>query len=166
MAIIHVRVDERLIHGQVAAMWTGLVGASRIVVVNDEAVKDEMMIAALKIAKPAGVRLSILSRKKAVEKLKSDVYDGERLFIITKNIDDIKYLIENDVQIKAFNIGNIAKRKGAIEIKRSVYMTKLDIEAVEALVQSDISVTARMVPNEPDKSIMEYLKAANREVTT
>ena len=61
MAIVHVRIDERLIHGQVAMVWTNTVGASRIIVANDEAVKDDMIIAALKISKPAGVKLSILS---------------------------------------------------------------------------------------------------------
>ena len=59
MAIVHVRIDERLIHGQVAMVWTNTVGASRIIVANDEAVKDDMIIAALKISKPAGVKLTI-----------------------------------------------------------------------------------------------------------
>lgn len=40
MTIVHARVDERLIHGQVATVWTNTVGAQRIMVVNDAAVKD------------------------------------------------------------------------------------------------------------------------------
>ena len=75
MAIIHARVDERLIHGQVAMVWTNTVGATRIVVVNDAAVKDEMIIAALKMAKPAGVKLSILSKNRAIEKFAEKTYD-------------------------------------------------------------------------------------------
>ena len=69
MAIVHARVDERLIHGQVAMVWTNTVELPVIVVVNDAAVKDEMVIAGLKMAKPAGVKLSILSVKRAVEKI-------------------------------------------------------------------------------------------------
>ncbi len=83
MAIIHARVDERLIHGQVAMVWTNTVGATRIVVVNDAAVKDEMMIAALKMAKPAGVKLSILSRSRAIEKFAEKAYEGEKVFLIS-----------------------------------------------------------------------------------
>ena len=48
MAIVHARVDERLIHGQVATVWTNTVGAQRIMVVNDSAVKDQLQIGALK----------------------------------------------------------------------------------------------------------------------
>lgn len=49
MSIVNARVDERLIHGQIAMVWTNTVGATRIAVVNDQAVKDETIIAALKI---------------------------------------------------------------------------------------------------------------------
>ena len=89
MSIVHARIDERLIHGQVAMVWTNTVGANRIMVVNDKAVKDEMMISALKIAKPAGVKLSILSKAKACEKIKNGVYDHDKVFLITTNIQDM-----------------------------------------------------------------------------
>lgn len=156
MAIVHTRVDERLIHGQVAMVWTNTVGATRIAVVNDEAVKDEMIIAGLKMAKPAGVKLSILSKAKAVEKLKSDVYDGDKLFVITKNLQDAAYLVENGVNLGTINVGNIAKREGAVQIKKSVYVTEEDIATVNKLIASGTAVTAQMLPTEPNSSITEY----------
>lgn len=54
--IVHARVDERLIHGQVAMVWTNTVGATRILVANDEALKDEMVLSGLKMAKPGGCK--------------------------------------------------------------------------------------------------------------
>lgn len=157
MAAMYARVDERLIHGQVAAMWTGLLGVTRIVVVNDAAVKDEMLIAALKIARPAGIKLSILSKNKAVEKLKQNAYPGENLFVITKNIADMMFLIDRGVEIRKVNIGNLAKRETTIELKRSVYVTEQDILDIKDLVNRGITVTAQMVPTDSDRSIIEYL---------
>ncbi|MCI8376446.1 MAG: PTS sugar transporter subunit IIB [Lachnospiraceae bacterium] len=157
MAKMHARVDERLIHGQVAAMWTGLLGITRIVVVNDEAVRDEMLIAALKIARPAGIKLSILSRNKAVEKLKGDAYPGETLFVITKNIADMKHLIDQGVEIRKVNLGNLAKREGTTELKRSVYVTEQDVVDIKALLDQGIAMTAQMVPTDSDRSVAEYL---------
>lgn len=61
--IKHVRVDERLIHGQVATMWTNTIKATRIMIVDDAVVKNEMEKVALKTAVPAGVKLSILTVK-------------------------------------------------------------------------------------------------------
>lgn len=157
MGEMHARVDERLIHGQVAAMWTGLLGITRIVVVNDGAVKDEMLIAALKIARPAGIKLSILSRNKAIEKLKQGAYPGETLFVITKTIADMKFLIDQGVEIKKVNVGNLAKREKTTELKRSVYVTEQDILDIKALLNHGIAVTAQMVPTDSERSIAEYL---------
>lgn len=156
MAVMHARVDERLIHGQVAAMWTGYLQVTRIVVVNDKAVKDEMLIAALKIARPAGIKLSILSKSKAVEKLTTDFYGNEVLFVITKNIADMKYLIDHGVALKLVNVGNVPKRDGTKELKKSVYVTEEEIQDIKAILDKGIRVTAQMIPSESDKSIEEF----------
>lgn len=158
MSIVNARVDERLIHGQVAMVWTNTVGATRIAVVNDQAVKDETIIAALKISKPAGVKLSILSKAKAVEKFKDGVYDEDKIFLITKNIEDMNEIIKNGVPIKTVNVGNVAKKEGSVQIKKSVNLTGDDIALIKSMIADGINVTAQMLPNESDQSIEAYLK--------
>lgn len=155
--IIHARVDERLIHGQVATVWTNTVGASRIVVVNDAALKDEMALSGLKMAKPAGVKLSIVSVKRAVERFKENAYAGDRVFVITKNIADMAELVRQGVEIEKVNVGNVAKREGSRNIKKSVNLTEQDIADIHEMINSGHSVTAQMIPNEPDQSILSYL---------
>lgn len=157
MGIVHARVDERLIHGQVAMVWTNTVGANRIIVVNDEAVKDEVIIAGLKIAKPAGVKLSILSVRRAWEKFSQDDYKDYKVFLITKNIKDMAQLIQNGVPVQAFNVGNVAKREGSRSIKKSVNLTEEDIDMIQELTGKGISITAQMLPNESDQSILKLL---------
>ena len=69
MAIVHARIDERLIHGQVAMVWTNTVGATRIAVVNDEAVKDEMIIAGLKNGKTCWCKIYLFYLRKRLWKV-------------------------------------------------------------------------------------------------
>jgi PTS system mannose-specific IIB component len=157
MAVVHARVDERLIHGQVAMVWTNMVGASRIIVVNDKAVKDEMIIAGLKMAKPAGVKLSILSKKRAVEKFAEDAYKDDKVFLITQNIQDMAYLIHEGLKISGINVGNVAKREGSRQIKKSVNLTEQDITDIKKLIDAGITVTAQMLPNESDQTILNFL---------
>ena len=157
MAIVHARVDERLIHGQVAMVWTNTVGATRIVVVNDKAVKDELIIAGLKMAKPAGVKLSILSVKRAVEKIKEGAYNEDNVFLITKTVPDMAELVKNGVAIPLVNVGNVAKRKGSRPIKKSVNLTEEDEKCIRDILDRGIPVTAQMIPNESDQSITNYL---------
>lgn len=157
MGIIHARVDERLIHGQVATVWTNSLGAQRIMVVNDLAVKDQIQIGALKMAKPVGVKLSILSKRKAVEKIVDGKYDDEKVFLITKNIEDMAYLIDNGVPLKQFNVGNISKKDGAKAIKKSVALTQADIDVAKRLIEKGVNITAQMIPSEPNESILSFL---------
>lgn len=160
MPIVHARVDERLIHGQVAMVWCRVTGAERIVVVNKQAVEDTMIQAALKMSKPAGMKLSILSPEKGVANLCGDKYGEEKIFLITKNITDMKYLIESGVPLKKFNVGNIAARDTSIPIKKSVSLTKTDIENINDLIDKGVVITAQMLPDESDMMITEYIKEA------
>ncbi len=156
--IVHARVDERLIHGQVAMVWTNTVGASRIVVVNDDVLKDDMALVGLKMAKPAGVKLSIMTVNRAVERLKENAYSGDRIFVITKNIADMAELIRRGVEIDRVNVGNVAKREGSRNIKKSVNLTEQDIADIQEMIRGGHSVTAQMIPNESDQSILNYLQ--------
>lgn len=158
MPIIHARVDERLIHGQVATVWTNSLGAQRIMVVNDVAVKDQMQIGALKMAKPAGIKLSILSKRKAVEKILANHYEDEKVFLITKDITDMAYLIDNGIPLKSFNVGNMSQKEGSKAIKKSVSVTDDDITTIKRLIDEGIEITAQMIPSESNESILNFIK--------
>lgn len=158
MSIIHARVDERLIHGQVATIWTRLVNADRIIVVNDKAVKSEMQIGALKLARPQGVKLTIASVRRAMIILKNGKFDDEKVFVLTNNVHDMKELVAAGIEIQRVNIGNVAPHEGAKQIKASVYLDDEDITDVHEMLDSGVNVTAQMVPTESDASITTFLK--------
>ncbi|WP_125704163.1 PTS system mannose/fructose/N-acetylgalactosamine-transporter subunit IIB [Lacticaseibacillus daqingensis] len=157
MTVVSARVDERLIHGQVATVWTRMVGADRIIVANDEAVHDELQIGALKLAKPVGVKLSILGINRAITNISNGKYEGDHAFLITKNIADMKALIDGGIGLKAFNVGNIAPHGDAKPIKNSVYLDQKDVDDINELIQSGVKITAQMVPNESDASITTFM---------
>lgn len=158
MAIVHARVDERLIHGQVAMVWCRVTGCQRIVVANNEAVKDKMMSNALIMSKPAGIKLSILSVSKALEKLTSEAYGDENILLITKSIQDMKTLLDNGLKLTGFNVGNVAGKNDSVMIKKSVWLTQDEIMQLRELINRNIKITAQMLPNEPDCSIESYLE--------
>ena len=60
MTIVGCRIDGRLIHGQVANLWTTKLNVSRIMVIDDEVAQNDIEKSGLKLATPPGVKLSIL----------------------------------------------------------------------------------------------------------
>ena len=155
MTIVAARVDERMIHGQVAMVWTNTVGANRLMVVNDAVVRDDMAIQGLKIARPAGKKLAISSVAKAIENLQNGKFAADQVFVITRNIPDMAKLI--DVPITSFNVGNLSEKPGSKKIKPSVALTADDIAMIRRLLKQGITITAQMVPNESKTSIATFI---------
>lgn len=83
------RVDYRLIHGQVAMSWTHALDVDCILLASDAVAKDDMRKAALRLARPSGVKLVIKDVDAAIEALNSGVTDKYSLFIIAETIEDV-----------------------------------------------------------------------------
>ena len=83
--IVNVRIDERLIHGQVAVLWSTHTKATIIMIVDNEVVKDAVNKAALKMVCPQQCKLSILTtqRAAAVSYTHLDVYKRQVIKIFT-----------------------------------------------------------------------------------
>ena len=108
--IIHIRIDDRLIHGQVATMWTNELGATRIMVINDEVANNDMQKSLLRMAAPPNVSTSIITRETAVKNISAGKYKGQKVFIVVKSPLDILYLLNNGLDIKEINVGNMSAK--------------------------------------------------------
>lgn len=155
--IVSVRIDERLIHGQVATMWTNTVRATRIMVVDDQVVKSDVEKMALKTAVPSGVKLSILTVEGAAKNIASGKYQGQRVFLIVKSPQTLKRLVEKGVELKEIIVGNMSKREDAKQIRRSISVSAEDIKDFEFLHGEEIKIIAQMVPSEEPADFMKLL---------
>ena len=106
MSIIGVRIDGRLIHGQVANLWTTKLNITRIMVVDDEVAKNDIEKSGLKLATPPGVKLSVLPIEKAANNILAGKYDSQRLLIIAREPDRLLKLVELGVPIEEINVGD------------------------------------------------------------
>ncbi|MEQ5993580.1 PTS system mannose/fructose/N-acetylgalactosamine-transporter subunit IIB [Enterococcus faecalis] len=155
--IIHIRIDDRLIHGQVAAFWSNILQATRIMVINDEVANDDMQKKILRMAAPTGIATSIITKEKALKNILAGKYKNQRVFVIFKNPEDILELMEKGLPIQKVNVGNMGAKTDTVAIKKSVNITEKDRAAFEKLMALGVQLTARMVPDESDESLSKYL---------
>lgn len=83
-----VRVDHRLLHGQVVFIWTASIGVDCILIANDDVANDPIQKGILKLSQPTGVKLIFKSVKDSIEALNSGITDKYNLMIVTSNVDD------------------------------------------------------------------------------
>lgn len=147
MGIIHTRIDSRLIHGQVASMWTNHLGATRIMVVDDDAATNENVKMSLKLATPYGVALSVLPVEKAASRINANAYDGQRVFLIVKAPATLLQLVQKGVVIKETNVGNMTHMEGKIKITNQISVTEEEIEAFKQLKKAGIDISLQLTPS-------------------
>ncbi|KAE9527783.1 PTS system mannose/fructose/N-acetylgalactosamine-transporter subunit IIB [Testudinibacter aquarius] len=157
MAIIHTRIDGRLIHGQVANLWTSYLNISRIMVVDEVAANNDIDKAGLRLACPAGVNLSVLTIEKAAKNINDGRYDSQRVLLITRNPQTLLGLVEHGVTLAEINVGNMSQTEHTRSIKKSVNITDNDIHVFQQLSAKGIFLTAQMVPNEEKINLMKLL---------
>ena len=154
--LVHIRVDDRLIHGQVATRWATGLKVNRIMIIDDAVAVNETEKSILRMAAPAGVNTSILQFEKAVANIKNGNYAGQRVMLVVKSPVILVKMMEAGINLLPVNIGNMSNRPGTTQYKKSISMTEDEKAAVEKLLQSGIKVTAQMVPDEPDVSIENF----------
>lgn len=158
--IVGVRVDARGIHGQVATAWVPRLDVTRIVVIDDLAVRDETQKMALKMAKPSSVKLSILTPAKAVERLSDErAYPGERVFVVLPHVVTLRELDRLGYDFDVVNMGNVPNRPGTTAYSNTVHLTADEAEAVREVAAKGTRFTQRQVPADPEN---DFTQALNR----
>lgn len=152
------RIDERLLHGQVAVTWVSNVNATSILIANDEVMENEMAKMALKMAKPSDMKLAIRSVDDGAALLNDPRSEKINIFVIVKTIQDAVRLCKQTNAVKKVNIGGIKKKEGSKLIAAAVHVNDQDIEDLKVLGSLVDSVEFRMVPSDSAKTLEEVLK--------
>ncbi|WP_258528935.1 PTS mannose/fructose/sorbose transporter subunit IIAB [Enterococcus faecalis] len=156
--IVNTRIDERLIHGQVAGIWSTSLSTQRIIVANDEAATDPLQKSSLRMAAPSSMRLSVLGVEAAAKNIQSGKYGKQRLFLLFKNPKDVLRFIEAQGPIKTVNVGNMSYKEGAREVTKSIQVLPEEEQIFETIASKGVTVTAQLAPNDPVVDFMKKLR--------
>lgn len=155
-----IRVDERLLHGQVAIGWTSNSGANTILVANDEAQKDKVKAMALDLAKPSGVKLYIRSVAESgpiVEKFASA--KKAQVLVLVRTVQDALKLIQNsNGVIKELNVGGLKFEDGKKKLNDYVAVSDQDIADLKTIQKLGVNLDFRMLPRDKKLSLADLLK--------
>lgn len=146
--ILLLRVDHRLLHGQVAFSWIQNLGADCILIANDSVVNDELRKTTMKLAKPQEVKLVIKNIEDSIKALKSGVTDKYKLFIVVESVEDA-YKIASEVDnIKQINLGGVKARENSRNISKAVNLLEEEENLLKELQSLGIEIEIRQVAND------------------
>lgn len=161
MSIVAARIDGRLIHGQVANLWTTKLNISRIMVIDDGVSQNAIEKSGLKLATPAGVKLSVLPIEKAAANILAGKYDSQRVLIIAKRPDRFLKLVEAGVPLEEINVGNMSQSDESRAVTRSINVVDKDVEDFNQLDKKGVRLVSQMVPSDRQEDFMRLLNVKN-----
>lgn len=147
-----IRIDDRLVHGQVAFTWTPALDADCLVVANDKVAKDEFMKMTLGLAKPASAKLLIKSLADAAIFLNDPRAQNLKILLIVNSVRDAAVLVDEISGIRSINFGGIRTKDGTRSISKAIALTDDDILIIKEMLAKGLELEVRQVPT--DKKVM------------
>ena len=157
MVIGLARIDDRLIHGQVATRWTKETNVRRIIVVSDEVAADTVRKTLLTQVAPPGVTAHVVDVAKMIRVYNNPKYAGERVMLLFTNPTDVERIVEGGVKITSVNIGGMAFRQGKTQVNNAISVDEKDIEAFNKLNARGIELEARKVSTDQKLKMMDLI---------
>lgn len=157
------RIDDRLIHGQVAMTWTRQLKVQGILVANDDAAQDNTQKMALKMAVPSGIKVLIKPVKEAIRVLHYPKASQMRILVLTRNVKDALQIRRSVEEIEFLNLGNTGRFDGIDlsekkVISSTIMMTEEELKAAKELAELDPGFCMQQVPNDEKKLVKEVLE--------
>ncbi len=145
--ILKLRIDERLLHGQVAYSWKAALAYDAIVIASDEAAADDLRKTTIKLCCPDGVKLATRSIEDAAKLLKNDKLAKMKVFVIVANPKSAQRLLELIDDKPVVNLGGMQKEDHKVFFSKAVYVGKEDLEYLDIMNEKGYKIEVQEVPS-------------------
>lgn len=157
MIISLLRIDDRLIHGQVATSWVKATACDAIFAVNDSVTNDELRKTLLMQVAPPDIKTFIITVEKAIAVYKNPKYEKTKVLMLVTNPSDILRLIDGGVDIKSINVGGMTFKDGNKLISSAVAIGPQDLEAFKKLRDKGIELEIRKLASHSKEDLAPKL---------
>lgn len=158
-----IRIDDRLIHGQVAVVWTRHLAVNRILVANDQIVGNEVQKMSLRLAAPETAKCAIMAVGDAAETLNDPRSASLNILVIVNNAADARRLVETVPAITTVNVANYGRITDNLAAKTKItdtlYVTPQDVADFQAITERGVKLSYQVLPSHTAKDLTEMLRS-------
>lgn len=146
MSNVHIRIDNRLLHGQVVQFWIGHLSIGHLVVADDETAQNESMPIIYRMALPDTVKLTVIPISRLEETLaKTPITET---MVLLRDVEHATHVVSLSAKIQCVVLGNIHSLDSRSRVTDSVYLSDAEIESLAELNKHNIEVEIQTFPGE------------------
>lgn len=158
--IVLIRIDDRLIHGQVMTGWAKVTLANRIVIIDDLVAKESFMKNVLELAAPPGMKVDVYSIQEAETELAKEAPAGERTIVLVKSPLTLKTFVDKGELTREIIVGGIGMAPGRKTLYRNIAASQEEFAVFREFVAKGIKVYVQVVPDDRKVDIEGFLQKA------
>ncbi|MDR3243619.1 MAG: PTS sugar transporter subunit IIB [Elusimicrobiota bacterium] len=158
MAISLVRIDDRLIHGQIIQGWLKGIDIDIIAVASDIVVKDLMWQTLMSISVPVSVELKVDSVSNIADAIICGDFENKRTMILASSPRDILFMLKKGARFASINVGGMHHTQGKKEILFNIYADDGDINDLKEISQMGIELEGRLLPGDDKTDVVSFIK--------
>lgn len=158
MTVVGARIDNRLLHGMVATNWAPQSGATRVMVIDDKVALDPVLKETMKMGRPAGMAVSIITLSKAINNFSTGKYDNQKVFIVSKTPEVFLELQEKGVSLPELVLGGTftpENTDGFIQASKRAYVSKNQIATYKKLLSNGTLIKVMYTPNDREVKLTD-----------
>lgn len=159
-----IRVDNRLIHGQILEAWVPYVKASRLVVADDEVANDFFRETVIRMSVPRDIDVRVHSVEEFAKNYSYKEETGRKTILLFSTVSSAWKAFESGFQFERLNIGNVYNEAGIVQCARSINLCDQDIRDIIKLIQSGVQVDLRCVPKDKPVDFFSILKKSRYDI--
>ncbi|HCT3999585.1 TPA: PTS sugar transporter subunit IIB [Salmonella enterica subsp. enterica serovar Agona] len=153
------RIDDRLIHGQVMTGWVKHINATKIIIIDDELVHDDFMISVLEMAVPNHMTLNIFNVAQAIDVLSNVKDDGEddKIIILVKSPIPVLALLQGGVNFEELIVGGMGVNEKRSRLYRNLAASDVERAAFREINQLGGPINIKVLPSDAPMELIPYL---------
>ncbi|MEO1769207.1 MULTISPECIES: PTS system mannose/fructose/N-acetylgalactosamine-transporter subunit IIB [Enterococcus] len=158
MDIKLIRMDYRLIHGQVVTKWVKQMMINRIIIVNDELASNDFLAEVYEMAAPAGIKVDIYGVNEICQKQADGTLGEGNVLLLLKDVGTALELAKLGFPLKEIQIGGLGGKRGGTTILPGISFSKEDVAVLEELKKRELVIYLNVLPSEPTMSLEKALE--------
>lgn len=152
-----VRIDDRLIHGQIATQWLKTTHANKVLIVDDALPGNSIQVRILKAAAPAGIKVIIKNVEDGISYCKKEPREGEKILVLVKVPEAIEAMIDGGVPLQTVILGGMGIRDGRTRINKNISASEEEIACMKRIVSKGVEILYQLVPSDMPQNFKSVL---------
>ncbi len=153
-----IRIDDRLIHGQVIVGWVQALDLDNIIVANDDLLKDKLKLKMMKLAIPSDINIEFLTIKDAVSGCKNNKWKAYETILLVESPKDAYNIVSKGYSVKSINVGGLHMKEGREPVTANLALNDKDRDYLKRLLELSIYLEGRALPSDREYRIEKILK--------